>query len=81
MQTENPNASSPITAADPETLTQYAIGIEEFRYDLTQSNQAGVEALALFHLQLAIDALSVAATQLKLAGYHQANALERGGRT
>lgn len=74
---KNPNDPSPITAADPETLTQYALGIEELRYDLTQSNQAGLDGLAGLHLQLAIDALSTAATQLKIAVYQQ-RPLRRG---
>lgn len=43
--------------------------------DLAVSNQAGMEAAANYHLLLAIDALSTAATQLKLASYWQAKAL------
>lgn len=60
-----------IDAADPDTLLEYALAIEEIRYNLDKSNQAGFDELARLSFQLAVDALSTAALQLKFSSAYQ----------
>jgi hypothetical protein len=61
--------------AEPETLYEFAARVQDLRKELLLAGSDGLGDFTEQHLILALDGLSSAAAQLRLAGINQARAL------